>query len=231
VNGYDMDSLKKECEELVVQNWTKNLHYARLDRLQKDFQKKFARIKTSIPVPAKFRSVPLESIRVLGWPQAFAPKHLDASIVPDPESETGKALKSHRADPAQHGWNGRFIYKPGNTFYPTRFTLGNVGFPNPLRLRVKNFPADEKYRWYKMPGVIDLQERSCFWGQGWAIQFDTTPLYVRADGIADNNRWECWFHAKFTGPAYVPGSKNENAIWVDYVVLSRPGLKIPDQPE
>ena len=229
VNGLDMDALKTECETLVMENLIRNLRYTRLQQPKKDFQKKFARIRVSVPVPAKFRKLPPESIRVLGWPQAFAPKHLDAAIVADPESESGKALKSFRPDPAQHGWNGLFVYRPGNRFYATRFTMGNVGRPDPLRLRVKDFPADEKYRWYKMPGVIDLQERSCFWGHGWAVQFDTTPLYVLSDGVADNNCWECWFHAKFTGPAYVPGSKKENAIWVDYVVMTRPGLKIPEE--
>ena len=45
-----------------------------------------------------------------------------------------------------------------------------------------------------------------------------------SDGIADNNVWECWMSAKFTGPAYVAGSKKENAVSVDMIVLTRPGV-------
>lgn len=107
------------------------------------------------------------------------------------------------------------------------FRLSNIGSPGSVGInfaKVK-IPRDEKYHWYKMDGVIDLNERSCFWGHAWAVQFNTSPIYVLADGIADNNKWECRFSAKFTGPAYVPGSKKENAIWVDYVILTRPGTK------
>ena len=88
---------------------------------------------------------------------------------------------------------------------------------------LRQVPQDEKYHWYKLNGKIDLREKSYFWGHSWAIQFNTTSIYVLSDGIADNNVWECWFNAKFTGPAYVPGSKKENAIYVDMVVLTRPG--------
>ncbi|MBR2509761.1 MAG: DUF4838 domain-containing protein [Lentisphaeria bacterium] len=222
----DMDKLKEECRGIIYRNWHSYFKFGNIKYLEQAFNKKFSRISKPVPMPSYFKSVPVELTRVLGWPQAFAPKQLDATIVDDPESESGKALKSFRPDPAQHGAKGVFIYREKQKFMATRFTLGNVGRPNPLRLHVKEFPSDEKYRWYKMPGIIDLDERSCFWGHGWAIQFDTTPLYVRSDGIADNNKYECYFHAKFTGPAYVPGSKKENAIYVDYVVLVRPGTVV-----
>ena len=46
------------------------------------------------------------------------------------------------------------------------------------------------------------------------------------DGTAADNTWdEVWFSAKFTGPSYVPGSKKDDAIWVDMVVLTRKGRK------
>jgi len=40
---------------------------------------------------------------------------------------------------------------------------------------------------------------------------------------AKGNTWnELWFSAKFTGPDYVPGSKAENAVYVDAVAVLRP---------
>ncbi len=222
--GISMDQLKLECEKLVRNNNAKHLQLRWTRRIEEMFQKKFSAIAVDVATPEKFKDLPAEKIRVLAWPQAFAAKQLGAAIVADPESASGKAVKSSRPDPKQHGARGMFVYKPHILCPATRFTLSNVGYPGSMYLEVTQFPADEKYRWYKLPRPIDLQERSCFWAHGWAIQFDTTPLYVRSDGIADNNVWECFFHAKFTGPAYVPGSSRENAIYVDYVVMVRPGL-------
>ena len=56
--------------------------------------------------------------------------------------------------------------------------------------------------------------------QGWAIQAQTTRLFAETDGTAEDNTCdEAWVSVKFTGPAYVPGSKKENAIYVDMGVL------------
>ena len=38
----------------------------------------------------------------------------------------------------------------------------------------------------------------------------------------ENNSWdEVWMRVKFTGPAYVPGSSQQNAIVIDQVVFVR----------
>ena len=67
-----------------------------------------------------------------------------------------------------------------------------------------------------------MRSISFFWGQGWAIQANTSHLYTLTDGNPLDNTWdEIWFSAKFTGPAYVKGSTKENAIWVDMAVLVR----------
>jgi len=47
-------------------------------------------------------------------------------------------------------------------------------------------------------------------------------IYALTDGTAADNVWdEVWMSAKFTGPAYVPGSTKENAIWIDMLVLTK----------
>ncbi|MBR1952754.1 MAG: hypothetical protein IKA32_09265 [Lentisphaeria bacterium] len=55
------------------------------------------------------------------------------------------------------------------------------------------------------------------------MQIDLKTAYQIDDGASKENVWDTYFSAKFTGPAYVKGSKKENAIYVDQVVLVRPG--------
>jgi hypothetical protein len=81
---------------------------------------------------------------------------------------------------------------------------------------------DEKYHWYRLPGSVVLSEKNIFWGQGWAVQARADQWFTLTNGDPKDNTWDqIWFSAKFTGPAYVPGSKKENAIWVDMMVLVR----------
>ena len=50
-------------------------------------------------------------------------------------------------------------------------------------------------------------------------------VYVPADGLKDNpNLYDVWVSVKVTGPAYVKGSKKENIISLDKIVLCRPDL-------
>ena len=107
-------------------------------------------------------------------------------------------------------------------FYTTQFSWGNHKAPGAVRLTLKEVPQDAKYHWYRIPGTLELRSLSYFWGQGWAIQANTSHLYTLTDGNPLDNTWdEIWFSAKFTGPAYVKGSTKENAIWVDMAVLVR----------
>ena len=106
-------------------------------------------------------------------------------------------------------------------FKTTYFRLGNHGCPGKVDLLLKSVPPDEKYHWFRLPGSITLTALSYFWGHGWAIQAKTSHWYILADGDPEDNTWdEVWMSAKFTGPAYVPGSVKENAVWVDMVVLT-----------
>jgi len=91
-----------------------------------------------------------------------------------------------------------------------------------VQLTLRQVPPDEKYHWYRMPGKLELKGISYFWGHAWAVQASTAHLYQLTDGNPLDNTWdEVWFSAKFTGPAYVKGSKKENAIFVDMAVLVR----------
>ena len=53
----------------------------------------------------------------------------------------------------------------------------------------------------------------------WYLETNLSSAYRVDDGESDENDWICWFSAKFTGPAYVPGSTKKNAVSVDTIVL------------
>ena len=145
-------------------------------------------------------------------------RSLGASIVKDPESIHGKALKAADPRPERHG-AGKKI---GKSYYTTQFVLGNHKAPGKIEVVLKQVPQDEKYHWFRIPGSIELRAVSYFWGQAWAIQAATKHWYVLTDGNPLDNTWDqTWFHAKFTGPAYVKGSQKENAIYIDMVVVTR----------
>ena len=173
-------------------------------------------LTTRIPCPEKFKNLPPQNVRLVGYPSFRSFPHLNSSVVNDPESITGKALKSAYKDPSHHGVNAMIKATDTLTVGATRFVVENVS------LILKSVPQDEKYHWYRFPKPVELTSRSYFWGHCWAIQVILSHLYVPADGLKENNLWDVWFSAKFTGPAWVKDSKQENAIWVDMVVLTRP---------
>lgn len=221
-HGIKMNDLIAEC---------RSLSYAYIHRfpctnpkpVEKEFEGLFSACVNNLPRPPEFKNVPEENYRMIAWPNMRGTLRLGSTIADDPESLQKKALKSASPDPAFHGVNKLM---PGeHKFRTTFFKLGNHKAPG-VSLLLKEVPQDEKYHWFRLPGKIELQPNSSFWGQGGAIQANTSHLYVLTDGSSADNTWdEIWMSAKFTGPAYVNGSKKENAIWVDMVVLIRGNRK------
>ena len=187
--------------------------------LDEMFEKKFKPVTINLPRPEKFRDVPDEKIRVLGYPNATAYRELKSEIVNDPDSITGKTLIFRGKDASWHGVGKMIQATPAVRVPAMKFALANIGAKGEVSTVLQKVPQDEKYHWYKLKGTIDLHEKSYFWGHSWAIQFKTDSVYVLSDGIADNNVWECWMSAKFTGPAYVKGSRRRNDILVERAVF------------
>ncbi|MBQ6470536.1 MAG: hypothetical protein IJJ33_01005 [Victivallales bacterium] len=87
------------------------------------------------------------------------PRQLLVSLVDDPDSVQGKAVKSAHHNPDLHGVDK---VMPGeHKFRTTQFVIGTVG-PN-IETFLKEIPQDEKYHWYRIPGSIEFKERSNFW--------------------------------------------------------------------
>ncbi|OQA86672.1 MAG: hypothetical protein BWY31_01216 [Lentisphaerae bacterium ADurb.Bin242] len=217
--GIRMDTLKKECYDysmahLARYNGTKLDAHSPYAKTRKDFQEEFAKItNVPLPIPLKFAKVPEEKIRVFGKYHYIQKPDYYALVVKDPDSPTGEALKSANPNPASHGAEtvvrdpkGKWAFRATEFGYGTNYVV------------VKNIPQDEKYHWYKMP-KIKIDENGSFYGHVWYIHLPLGSAYRIDDGTSDENVWDCWFSAKFTGPAYVKGSKKENAVWLDTVVL------------
>ena len=217
--GIQKDDLIRECRALVKM-YIRRYPCANPEYYDKMFSENIKAALLDLPRPEKFKDVPDEHFRMIAYPHFRGVVNLGSEVVDDPDSATGKALKSANKEPAYHGVNKML---PGpDKFKTTHFQLGNHKAEGRVSLTLTEVPQDEKYHWFRMPGKIELRQKSYFWGQGWAIQADTSHWYMLTDGSPEDNTWdEIWFSAKFTGPAYVKDSKKENAIYVDMVAAIR----------
>lgn len=212
----NIDDLVDECCSLAKE-YISRLPFADRKKYVSNFERDFKTAALNLPKPEKFKNVPNERFAMISYLDFRGQPGLQAKVVDDPDSIIGKALKSAHKDPARHGVDKKM---PNPRYRTTTFRWGNHRTSKRVSLRLKKIHTDEKYHWYRFPGKLELDPITYFWGHGWAIQAQTTRLYVLTDGSAEDNTWdEVWVSLKFTGPAYVPGSKKENAIYVDMGVL------------
>ena len=77
---------------------------------------------------------------------------------------------------------------------------------------------DGKYHLYRL-GICQVEPLSLLLlHPTWQIRHH---LDHYLDGI-NNNKFDIYVSIKATGPAYVPGSKNKNALWIDRILLLTP---------
>ena len=218
-NGVDFDSLYDECRALTKSFITR---YGGTEKRQTvrfaDFEERFKGIAMQVPIPEKFKDVPKDKIRFLAYPNFKSKQAYGVSIVDDPESTLGKAVCGAHESPDYHGFDKVIEASGKYEFKTTYFAVSGAS------LTIKKAEApDEKYHWYKMNGkAVFRPDTGSFWGQGWAIHAVTKQLYTLTNGDDADNTWdEVWIRAKFTGPAYVPGSTKKNAIYIDLVAFTR----------
>ena len=222
--GFSREKLFEICKERSL------AHLKRYDAARLNYNYQYARTQyhcemelnrlnqTPLPVPPKFADIDPVNLRVFGIYQYKPLQNYNTFVVDDPDSPTGKALMATDADPAKHGAKTVVRDPKGKwAFRATQFGLCGKG------ITIDPVAQDEKYHWYMIPGVT-LKAKYCwFWGYIWHLQIVLDAAYQIDDGASKENLWDCWFSVKFTGPAHVPGSKKKNAVWVDTVVLTRPG--------
>ena len=181
-----------------------------MDRLEGDL---CAFVKVDLKVPEQYRD---REVIMLGWPYLrWHSGHNVNAYEADPDAAGGRALivskklaSSHNMKPTRH-----------KDFTPLDFGVYDSKTKSSLHKHFEGkIPADEKYHWYRL-GQFDLGRHSFVWGFFWATRCDLSNFYRVADGVRNANVWDVWVSAKFTGPAYVPGSKKKNEVYWDQVML------------
>ncbi|MBO4345085.1 MAG: DUF4838 domain-containing protein [Victivallales bacterium] len=222
--GVPIDEIRRNCLEYS------KLHLARFNGQKLDAESPYAKTRFDMqseydqytgkpmPPPEKFAKIPDEKIRVFGKPHYIQQPNYHSTIVKDADSPTGEAICCAIPDATKHGYDAILRDPNGKwAFWGTQFAAGIPGKESGIR--VKDIPTDEKFHWYRIPKKLTIGESSYFWGCYWYLQILLSSAYRVDDGESNENDWICWFSAKFTGPAYVPGSTQRNSISVDTVVL------------
>ena len=207
----------RRIEQTVGQAKFKKARYARLEADLTAF------IKLDLKVPEEFKD---KEVIMIGYPSLRqSPKfHTASAYEADPEAAGGKALITPG--------NGRYLKNREalhdmkqmrhKTFTPLDFGVYDSETKKSIRIYFRNKTpvADEKYHWYKL-GKYTLGRKSFVWGFYWNTTCDLSRYYRSDDGMGDINTYTIYVSAKFTGPAYVPGSKKKNEVYWDQVMLVR----------
>lgn len=214
--GYSMEKLKLECRNLTTDNYRanepanpqgrrKDLTLEPLEKLLKEYQ-----------VPQKFAT---HADKVMLFPGEFATAKHKYHCAPgeDAESPYKKVAVFNHPDARYHVPSKlRFSVGGATTTKANKFT------------RIDPVPQDEKYHWYCIRRV---GFSSRVWLDAWGSFFmlSLSSAYRVPSGIegTDFNYYDVWFSVRVTGPAYVKSSNATNAVYLDMVVLTPPGM-IPE---
>lgn len=173
-------------------------------------------LRDPIPIPPGMEKQDIRQISAI----YEHPKHL----VNDPDAALGKAVKL-----------GEFPAKSRFTHVtqPMEFGVYNYNTRTEMLkhiIRPEEIPADEKYHLYRLGVIVpNGYEKQFLWGhRSWAMRI--TKLYDQLWNPLDPNReYELYISCKLTGPAYVKGSKSENAAYVDKLVAVKRGIRPPGE--
>jgi len=175
-------------------------------------------IKLNLPVPEQFRN---REVKMLGWTHLKWHRGVGYpdQFVDDPDSVTGKAMITPKSGKGLiHS-----LVKPGGA---RMFSTAVGAYDHASRAAIirdlkDEVAEDEKYHWYKV-GTYNLRQGAFVWTFYWHCQCPLDSVWQPDDGMPGLNVWEIWVSMKFTGPAYVEGSKQPDRIWWDQVLLVKP---------
>ena len=196
-NGYKPDFARvngRYKENLIAQlnGWSPLRQYKKLQaRLLEAEQEAELYSHFPVAIPEQFEGC---EVIDLHWAQ------LNGSVVKDEDAICGTA----RFNPN---------YKHVSPTYDIGFYNGQTKSGNGLQFGKEDIPQDEKYHLYKLGKALIL-----------------APIYIRYDNTWHYRQWlssigilgeprEIWVSMKFTGPLYVPGSKNKNMVLFDRILL------------
>ena len=205
---------EKRIHANVSEKYQKEV-FQNLEGMIQDFEQSQFILET----PEKFKHISKDRIHVYGWPHFQNPfrrqsRQSRVIFVDDPASPAKRAAIPAPPLSAQYEQ-----YKPssfGVYDFATKSSIENLNH--------KVF-QDEKYHWIYV-GKADVQPGSFFWAFRWLMQVPFVGVWQLSDGIKEGNNWHVYVSARFTGPAYVKGSKSPNRLYIDYVVLTRDKISL-----
>ncbi len=203
-HGIAVDSVRDQLKNNVLE-FLDRTPCANPGYLRQQFDRKFEVLVANLVPPEPFRSI--EPRYVFGYPHQHDPgAEYQCSVADDPDSIPGKTLLS--VHPNQ-------VPGDGNLF-------GTYDFAVKGGEELEVAPTDEQYHWYRISDVM-LGSNCIFTAHRWHLQINLSQAYAIPNAEnSEDNCWDLWFHARFTGPVWVAGSISPNTISVDMVVLARP---------
>lgn len=205
--------LLKEYRKLRIRQI--NYLYTPLEakKLLPKVEDEIAKVSFEFATPKKFAHLPADEIHKFSAIDFHARSH-----VKDAQSPLKTVVRVGK----YHDWkqtaeihtkpnnpsHGKSIYGVTNQTHKKTKTI-NVEKPS--------IPQDEKYHWYCIRNV-ELGAQTVFWGWGWWTNCRLDKAYL--DGA--DNRWDVWFSLKIVGPAYVKNSHQENNMFLECVIMTKP---------
>lgn len=180
---------------------------------QKRLKEHLEFIGMQVPIPEQFKGksifdFPVFTMRNVEW--------VYTRLINDPEAAGGIACiltvppkKSKDQSQAFHSKDFQVgVYSP-----VLKKSLGSKIFSRDEIFK------DEKYHWYSL-GKYTLAP-GCFIWVHWSWMMPFKCLSSVYNPIMPEAQYGIWLSVKLQGPAYVPGSKKENAVVVDRIIVTR----------
>ena len=139
------------------------------------------------------------------WAEMKGLPQLGSAVTDDQAACGGKALKLVNKKGIEGFFDGPLAAWVYNT------TLKKTVFSRPIPR--SEIIADGKYHWYDL-GKVSITPGSIL------VIHKKQYIAVSLDkAVNPEPEWDLQVSLKFTGPSFVPGSKDEDAIWLDRVIL------------
>ena len=193
----------------LTENWPRSIRYwtgaEKIDQSVKTRLAEFSELKfgAKYPLPAGINGrrvieITSEKFRILPELVKYG-----LSLADDKDSCTGKALKLGR-HPLKNAHTRRFECGIRSRFLKKDL----LKFNKPVK-------KDEKYHFYHL-GRFTVTPQTLLWLHWtWSMQHDLSSVYRQGN----DNTYDIYVSLKFCGPAYSPGSKQENAFFMDRILL------------
>ena len=171
-------------------------------------------------LPEPFNRFPAADVADFNW-LTFSQKTPSIRFVDDQDAAGGIAAEpaAMSAIQAAEKGGGKSI---GGSFLNKPLCFGVSNGPT-VTVKQEDIPQDGKYHLYKI-GRITVRQGTTVWAlDGKRLGVNVDRLFVPDSTKTDDNDWVAHISLKVQGLAHVKGSTAPNGVWMDRVLLVRPG--------